>query len=614
MSSEQSSSSHSAPNVRELDSNDPMSPKLISPNQVVDGSVNVDAVKLPALPSVDDDDDDDGIEENDDLEKETRMNENVEQTDDNADIVDTNEEGIEIATDDVESQLSSPPIIRHSRVRPSASKAGERVSSSGGDSKPGAVSISDIPRGQAEEPLGQTVDKGGESTQPPRARPSTSKANQRISLTVSDEVSTPGAISVTSPVGQRRSKTGAAAALRRSVNEDDHRDSINGGGNSIAGSVYTSRSSDASEAKLRASALRMAPALDSTVNAPQSPQPTKDLAISPTSNTESPQMKDDADQKDAYFQPSTSVERGVDDSDGATMLTAEVAPDIDEIVNNAVQRAVQQTLEATQSGQSPRGVSVAQQVIDPEQQQPVEASATVYNGKQGDDDDEEEGKILGLPKKIFFIILAALLIIIIGVSVGVASSGGNGDDADNGSREIPSTNDRDPTNAPAVAAGLPTNTPSESPSMAPSSTPTVSPLSIYGEVLLPGVQVSAMDQSSAEYKGLQFIATEDTFGLEPTKDPRLLERFALAVLYYSTNGAGWTDSFRWLTGADHCNWHQVNCNAEDRVTKLDGTLNNVTGTLPTQVGHLLKLEVGTETCLCVAWNIASSIIVSLLSL
>ncbi|CAJ1948253.1 unnamed protein product [Cylindrotheca closterium] len=576
MASERSSSSHSASsNVRELDSNDPMSPKHkhISPKPVGDGSVKVDAVKIPALPSVDDSEEESN---NDD--------ENVEKTKENADTEEEEGEGIEVSAH-LESPLA-PPILRPSKVRPSASKASERVSFSGGDSKPGAVSVSSISgANEAEEPLGQTVDKEGESTHSPRraARPSASKANERISSVASDEASRPGATSVVSPVGQRRSKAGAAAAsLRRNVTDgDNNRDSINE--DSVAGSVYSTRS-DPSEAKLRSSALRMAPALGSAEMSLPSSSPSKEAAMSPMSATE-----DAAEKDDAYADDGKPTERGVDDSDGATMLTAEVAPDIDEIVNNAVQKAVQQTLEA-QNQTSPRGVSVAQEVIDPERQQPVEATATVYNGKQGDDDDEE-GKILGLSKKIFWIIVVVILLIIsIAVGVGVSASGG-GDDTDNGSREIPiNDNVGEPTATNTPVGSDPTNVPSESPSTAPSSIPSLSPLSIYAEVLLPGVEVSTMDRSSAEYKGLRFIASEDTLGLEPTKDPRLLERFALTVLYYSTNGAGWTDSFRWVTGADHCNWYQVNCDSEDRVTKLDGTLNNVTGSIPTQIGDLIRLE------------------------
>jgi hypothetical protein len=63
---------------------------------------------------------------------------------------------------------------------------------------------------------------------------------------------------------------------------------------------------------------------------------------------------------------------------------------------------------------------------------------------------------------------------------------------------------------------------------------------------------------------------------------------ALKALYSSTNGNGWTNSTNWLTGPVHT-WHGVTVQ-NDRVVALDLFDNNLTGTLPPQLGDLTALR------------------------
>jgi len=67
----------------------------------------------------------------------------------------------------------------------------------------------------------------------------------------------------------------------------------------------------------------------------------------------------------------------------------------------------------------------------------------------------------------------------------------------------------------------------------------------------------------------QWILNDDNIDacLEPD---RARQRYALAVLYYSTSGDGWTDRMGWLSELNECRWARVTCheNGSNRVSAL----------------------------------------------
>lgn len=74
---------------------------------------------------------------------------------------------------------------------------------------------------------------------------------------------------------------------------------------------------------------------------------------------------------------------------------------------------------------------------------------------------------------------------------------------------------------------------------------------------------------------------------------RIIQRYALAVLYYSTtsNISDWTESFEFLGEQAECDWSgAILCNTNGTLIHLDLSQNNLVGTIPIELGLLATLE------------------------
>mmetsp|Transcript_18192 Transcript_18192/g.39315 ORF Transcript_18192/g.39315 Transcript_18192/m.39315 type:complete len:893 (-) Transcript_18192:619-3297(-) len=88
----------------------------------------------------------------------------------------------------------------------------------------------------------------------------------------------------------------------------------------------------------------------------------------------------------------------------------------------------------------------------------------------------------------------------------------------------------------------------------------------YGKIKARLVQISGKDvflnEESPQHKALLYLADGDSLLLDP-HDPsvstQLLQRYALAVFYFSTGGVSWKSSTYWLTGRHECGWLFVIC-------------------------------------------------------
>jgi hypothetical protein len=155
---------------------------------------------------------------------------------------------------------------------------------------------------------------------------------------------------------------------------------------------------------------------------------------------------------------------------------------------------------------------------------------------------------------------------------------------------------------PPVFAPPPTQKPVFPPTRAPTmptSPPTLLPMSPTSDALIQLLSSVAADggaalrdRSSPQYRAMQWIRTRDNAGI--FEDRIFLQRYALAALYYSTNGEGWIRTGSWLTAANECDWLSFSefdipaCDSAGNVIYMDLAENNLSGPLPPDLALLAR--------------------------
>jgi hypothetical protein len=134
------------------------------------------------------------------------------------------------------------------------------------------------------------------------------------------------------------------------------------------------------------------------------------------------------------------------------------------------------------------------------------------------------------------------------------------------------------------------------PSLTPgSAAPTPSPTSVSFASLKALVEsvsfdggATLSDPLSPQYKALKWLDGNEK--LEEYSIQRRLQRYTLAVFYYSTNGENWTESGGWLTDEDECTWfseaNNTVCDGNGDYFELNFERNNLVGSLPSELALL----------------------------
>lgn len=136
---------------------------------------------------------------------------------------------------------------------------------------------------------------------------------------------------------------------------------------------------------------------------------------------------------------------------------------------------------------------------------------------------------------------------------------------------------------------------------------------IYDIISLISDPIALEDMSSPQGKALDWIINVDQAYLCPetiyTCPNALIQRYVLAVIYFSTNGDQWfqcsaslsaldscgeeypfSSKTRFLDSGSECNWAGIDCNESLCVTRIEFEDNNLNGVIPNEIGSLVHLE------------------------
>jgi hypothetical protein len=92
-----------------------------------------------------------------------------------------------------------------------------------------------------------------------------------------------------------------------------------------------------------------------------------------------------------------------------------------------------------------------------------------------------------------------------------------------------------------------------------------------------------LDPETPQGQARQWLIDTDPASVDPCTYATLNQRYALATVYYSTNGDNWIDNSEWLLGQHECDWAKVSCDDDLMLTQLElGTFPIFLPPLPTR--------------------------------
>lgn len=91
--------------------------------------------------------------------------------------------------------------------------------------------------------------------------------------------------------------------------------------------------------------------------------------------------------------------------------------------------------------------------------------------------------------------------------------------------------------------------------------------------------------TTPQSQALSWLASNSK--LSTYDDRQKIQRYALAVFYYSANGASWYENDGWLSDNDECDgWARIDCSENGEVVHIVMEANNIAGTMPIEMALL----------------------------
>ena len=226
---------------------------------------------------------------------------------------------------------------------------------------------------------------------------------------------------------------------------------------------------------------------------------------------------------------------------------------------------------------------IAQSTLTATQVETAHASNEDEESDSKRNDSSRSGK-----KKLWLIIGGVLLLLGIGGVVGgIVASQSSGGSAD-------SEPDTDSSDASTIDRGDLTPTISPAPTLSPT---TLAPTTLADRILNLFADFSGLDvlqqNDTPQWQAYQWITADPMLAI--LSDLQLLQRYALATLYFATDGGRW-DTVEFLLSTSYCDWDGVACTGqvEDssvEVSALHLTALGLSGPLPLEIGLLTSLTV-----------------------
>jgi hypothetical protein len=109
--------------------------------------------------------------------------------------------------------------------------------------------------------------------------------------------------------------------------------------------------------------------------------------------------------------------------------------------------------------------------------------------------------------------------------------------------------------------------------------------------------------SSPQNKALIWLSNNTYLNLY--SNATKIQRYALATLFYSTNGNSWYSKTHWRSNRDECAWDAVYCDDNDSIEALNLDSNNLVGTIPNELGLLTNMSKSSVVWLLVVMIVLS---------